>query len=355
MTRAPLKILIHTPVFWPCVGGIEKATENIASGLTSLGHFVTVATETQTTKPEREFVFSVVRRPSFFESIRLVSSADIVFSNGSTANFFPFAKLLGKPFVWTHQTYRFIPPKLSGPGDLVGGCKVIVRRAIAHAVDRNVAISRHMDIEQSLPGQTVIYNPVDVVSFMDIPLCSGEFTFGFLGRIVDDKGLDLLLRALATVNSNRPHSPATLNVIGDGADKEKLQLLANQLAIGRQVTWSGACSGESLRRAIASAGIFVLPSRWAEPMGLVAPELMAAGKPLILPDRGGLSECAGDACLTFSIGDFKTLADAMNQLLHSPALQQTLQQRGLERCQLFSVDNIARQYETLFRDILQQT
>lgn len=366
--------------FWPSVGGLESVSHTLAEGWSKEGHSVTVLTHTRAGS-ERLVAYKVVRNPSWLDTAKLVRNHDVIYSNGSTTHLFPFALYYGKPFVWTHPDCSMkwiVDPSwaVERPGDSmflrqlsychpIALSKVFGRWLVAQFAGVNVAITRHMAELQQLPRQRVIYNPVDY-SFWGVEnpeaakqqLFNSQYNFGFLGRLIKEKGVDDLLYALALVNNGRSEKGlprATLQVIGDGPDRSYLEKLSSELSIADCVKWTGALSGERLLAKVRESCIFVVPSRYHEPMGIVALELLSAGKPIIVSAKGGLAECAGDACLTFQNGDRNALSQAMETLIEDRGLQKSLVSRSLERVKLYGKQQAIVEYLKVFEEQLGHT
>ncbi|MBS0340202.1 MAG: glycosyltransferase, partial [Proteobacteria bacterium] len=102
---------------------------------------------------------------------------------------------------------------------------------------------------------------------------------------------------------------------------------------------------------VGQGAVGIVPSAWEEPMGGVAIELMAAGRGLIVSERGGLAECAGDAGLLFPNGDANALAACMLRILSEPQLRHTLGQRALQRAERFAPGRFVDQYVELLRSV----
>src|SRR5205823_12726758 len=102
-----MKILLYSSVFWPSIGGVETIASCLANNITNLGHDCVLVTETPSqTLDDRKY--SVVRNPSKRERLKLVRNSSLVHSNGSSMAMFPYAKLCGRPFVWTHNGYQLL-------------------------------------------------------------------------------------------------------------------------------------------------------------------------------------------------------------------------------------------------------
>ncbi len=138
----------------------------------------------------------------------------------------------------------------------------------------------------------------------------------FLGRLVSDKGADLLLDALANLKT-RGLAPR-LTIIGRGPEEPNLRRQAAELGITDQVEFAGLQTGEDLARALNAHKILVVPSRWQEPFGIVALEGIACGCVVIGSEGGGLKDAIGPCGVTFPNGDVERLADALASLLAHP-------------------------------------
>src|SRR5437588_1171398 len=101
-----MKILLYSSVFWPSIGGIETITATLADNIVRLGYECIVVTETSLTGKEEARNYEVVRKPGYKKRLSLARQSSIIHSNGASVAMFPYAKLAGKPFIWTHQGYK---------------------------------------------------------------------------------------------------------------------------------------------------------------------------------------------------------------------------------------------------------
>lgn len=378
-----MKILLYASSFWPKVGGVERVTHNLARGLAEAGHAVSLITPTPS-PGELEAPYSIFRSPDDRRIAMLVKEHDLVHASGASARLFPFALRAGKPFSWTHHGYQLAcidgagwvdgqPAPLSPmesfayhrqryglAAAMAGFARLGLRRSVGSLAAANVVTSKHQAAVLRLPRQRLIYNPVDVGAFA----CPGAApggpdpdlpapTFTYVGRLVAEKGVDDLIYALAMVNESEPdEGKSTLKIIGDeGPEKEKLVSLAGRLGVAGRVTFIGSNHPVSTADELKGSGICVIPSAWEEPGALVVLELLAAGKPLIVSERGWLSECAGDACITFPNRDRAKLAEAMRRLKSDMALQRQLRERAGSRLALYDPAAMIGEYEKLFGEI----
>jgi len=111
----------------------------------------------------------------------------------------------------------------------------------------------------------------------------------FLGRLVPNKGCDVLLRAV-------PQLPASAQVwiAGDGPERSKLEELARNLGLGSKVVFLGWAPPERVRELLSRARVLAVPSLWPEPFGLVALEAYASERPVVASSVGGLADLVVD-------------------------------------------------------------
>lgn len=135
--------------------------------------------------------------------------------------------------------------------------------------------------------------------------------FLFVGRLDREKGVDVLLAAMRRVLPTHPQ--ATLRIVGRGADHERLVGLSQDLGLDSAVTFTGWLEPPQVEREISAAWALVAPSLWAEPFGMVAPEAMVRGVPVIASDCGGFADTVTDGETGFLVpaGDTAALADRM--------------------------------------------
>jgi glycosyltransferase involved in cell wall biosynthesis len=141
--------------------------------------------------------------------------------------------------------------------------------------------------------------------------------FAYVGRLVPEKGLDVLLRAAKLLKSEGLRFQLLL--IGDGPERTNLEAqIANEnLQDVARVT--GFLRGSDLSNQMSRIDAVVMPSIWEETAGLAAIEQMMRGKVVIASDIGGLGEIVGDAGLKFPAGDAASLAAQMKKVIENSA------------------------------------
>jgi glycosyltransferase involved in cell wall biosynthesis len=141
-----------------------------------------------------------------------------------------------------------------------------------------------------------------------------------VGNLIAIKGHDLLIRAVALLAAKFP--TLTLELIGDGPERGRLQALAQQVQIGDRVHFLGRRSRQQVASAMQQCTVFALPSRY-EGLGCVYLEAMASGKPVIGCRGQGIEEVIEHGTNGWLVGtdDVEELRDAISTLVTNITLR----------------------------------
>jgi glycosyltransferase involved in cell wall biosynthesis len=175
--------------------------------------------------------------------------------------------------------------------------------------------------------------------------------FAYLGRLVVEKGVSVLLEATRLLRAEGREVHVVL--IGDGPDRPRLEKEIESLGLEGTVRITGFLSGVNLDQILGAVGAIVIPTTMEETAGLAAMEQMVCGRAVIASLVGGLGELVSGSGLTFAPGDPRSLADAMRRILDEPDLVASL--GGIGRgCILLSfshrgmIDAHARLYREVY-------
>lgn len=180
----------------------------------------------------------------------------------------------------------------------------------------------------------------------------GEKIIFFIGRLVREKGVQILLEALPLIWDRFPDVRAV--IAGRGSYAEELHRLALHLGVDRRVTFTGYIDEETRNQLYAHADIAVFPSLY-EPFGLVALEAMAAGTPVVVGDTGGFAETVAHGIngIRAAAGSAAGLAEQICALFDDHELSRRLARRALQDVEeKYSWAFIARQYEADYQKIV---
>jgi len=174
--------------------------------------------------------------------------------------------------------------------------------------------------------------------------------FAYLGRLVTEKGLSVLLEATRLLRAEGRDVEVLL--IGDGPDRPRLEKEITALGLESSARITGFLSGTNLDQALRDVGAIVIPTTMEETAGLAAMEQMVRGRPVIASAIGGLGELVSGSGLTFSPGDPQALADAMMRILDEADLGASLGAVGRQRILLsFSYGGMIDAHARLYREV----
>jgi glycosyltransferase involved in cell wall biosynthesis len=196
--------------------------------------------------------------------------------------------------------------------------------AIGHAVRQArvvLACSRHMAAELEANG--IPARPVAVPVFGPGPgyarTPAAHPQFVCCGRLSREKGGALLVRAFRRVSARVPG--ARLTFVGDGPLRADIERLAADLGLQDVVRVTGWLDAAGVDREISAAWALVAPSLWAEPFGLVVPEAILRGVPVVASRTGGFAESVADGRTGLLVpnGDEDGLADCIERIARRQA------------------------------------
>jgi glycosyltransferase involved in cell wall biosynthesis len=231
----------------------------------------------------------------------------------------------GVELTWMEKQFPFLSPML---------------RRIVRGSDAVTAISTYTAdrLRKAVPGADPVVIPFGAA--VDAPPVpppygwTGEGTFEllFVGRLVERKGVHLLLDALAAIPPSRS---VRLHVVGDGPDRALLEARAASLGLGGRVVFHGFVSSAEKERHFAECHAFVLPAVIdakgdTEGLGVVLIEAQTYAKPVIASRAGGIVDIARDGRNGFLVppGDAGALADAIVACMDDPARARALGEQG---------------------------
>ena len=389
-----IAVLLYSTDFLPGVGGAQQAVAQLARGLVATGNQPTIVTKTPAgTFNDRDLTYRVVRNPGFIDLWRLMGEADIVHLAGPAFIALMIGVLRRKKLVIEHHGYQSIcpnglllyaPRQAACPGHFLAGQYAECVRCVATAngaangttnswtsaiwqlllmfprnwmcrrVSANAAISWHVERRLKLPrSRTVYYGVPDLQgeAISPLPTSPAPVCFGFVGRLVEEKGLIVLLEAASRIRKRG--FDFRLKFIGDGPQRARLEEFVLQNGLRSQVIFTGSLNGEAFHRATADVAAVIVPSIMEETAGLAAIEQMMRGRLVIASDIGGLGEVVGETGLKFSAGDAEQLACCMQRVLDEPGIVNEIGAKARQRAlKLFSEPRMVEEHLDLYREVL---
>jgi glycosyltransferase involved in cell wall biosynthesis len=251
-----------------------------------------------------------------------------------------FGAALSRVFLWVETLFSHLTDRVvaltGGEGRDYTDCNVYPEDKIVH-------IHSGVDIEKFRQS------PVSVVEKKrSLGLAPNAMVVGFIGWLLPIKGPMHLLKAMEAVWHD--HEDVVLVFIGKGDLDVELRTAALQTGADGRINFLGW--RDDVEEIMPLFDIFVLPSL-NEGMGRVLVEAMAAGKPIVASNVGGIPDLVQHDYngLLVAPGDEKALATSIKQLLGNPQKAKLMGQRGREFCSQFSLESMVEKLDILYQDL----
>jgi glycogen(starch) synthase len=318
-----LRILVVSP-FFPNIGGIETVFTLLVREWQSAGHEVKVihpvtvhyhSDFTQT--PETPVYYA----PSFITTGLLHRWCDIVVHGSLNTRYLPALVLSGKPCLITQHgsiTHTGIAPL-----SVIQKMKRWISRRYPNFTCSEF-VARDLGVSPLGTG-----NPYQDDVFFDDKSVERSKDLIFVGRIVSDKGLPLLLRALYELRGQK--ICVKLTVIGTGPELTLCQNLVKDLGIQHAVTFLGVLPPIEVAFELRQHRILVVPSLFWEPFGIVALEGIACGCMVIGSNGGGMGESVGPCGRLFENNSLEGLVEALKEVWSGTPVADLVRERHLAR------------------------
>lgn len=372
-----MRIAIVASDYAPTVGGVQTAVRNIAHHSVRLGHTVTIlsALPLGVQAPAIEPVdgvqvhrFAWGRRPLWSLPIRAIGTLwgmasalrsfkpDLVYIHFLTINalwvlllhyvmrFKLVASARGNDIQGIPQRsrlQRWMLSRLFGKADAVLFCSSYVQRDAApylkHVSPRTfVGVVGDGFNADEFEGQAAYVHAAPYVLGM--------------GRLVEKKGFDLLIRAFACLTDQFPR--VQLLIVGDGQERKSLQDLIDQLNMRERIGLLGFADREKTVGLFLGCEFFVLSSR-IEPFGIVVLEAMAARKAVLATKSGGVVDLVTPGVSGMLVEpEVDALAAGMREMLAHPAETRAMGERALSTVQGHTWEAVTREFLGVFDRVI---
>jgi glycosyltransferase involved in cell wall biosynthesis len=378
----PLKILILNSEYPPIGGGAGTATANLARCLAAQSQDIKVVTTRFGDLPFRENQdgFELIRLPAKRlradrtnpgEQISFILvtiwfclthfhnwKPDIIwaffgFPNGITALLFkiflhiPYIVSLRGGDVPGFRPYDFkFFHRIGGP--LI---KIVWQHASAVVANSQGLQVLALEFYKRVPIR-IIPNGVDFNFFKPVHRNWSPPRLLFIGRVVYQKGMDLLINALSQLDQ----LAWELSIVGDGSYKEQLQAQIDYHQLTNRIHFHGWCKKEELQPFLSQANIFINPSRH-EGMPNAVLEAMASGLPVIASNISGNEELIrdGENGLLFISEDPEGLKNALEILMKNSALCKKMGKNARKEIEKnYRWEHSGLKYLQLLKDIVER-
>lgn len=350
-----MRVLYWTEAFPPSLGGTEVLSATLVEGLARRGADIAVVTDRGELPDCAEHRGVPVHRLPFWEAVsgrdpgRMIEvrrrvealkrsfAPDVIHVNAvGPSLFFHLRTQAAHPAPWLFTPHApLVDPLMRGNEILTEAFRTAER----------VACLSRAQLEQILSFAPDAADRASIV-YCGLPAPPDEPTAApaeprllFVGRLVPEKGVDVVLDATARLLERVPG--VRLTIVGEGPLREDLERQAAALGLNGAARFVGRVP--AVDSYFADAALVLMPSRWQETFGLVALETALHGRPIVVSRVGALPEVVldGETGLVVDSEDPSALAIAAASLLERPqesrrmgraARRRALDTFGLERC-----------------------
>jgi len=381
-----MRILVVTDQYAPMVGGVPNVTQTLAHGLAGRGHAVTLLVPNPGTGGQQPAVSGVdahqvslacsrsVRWPwydgmrlallSLSAARRLISglAPDVIHIHspltlGLVARL--AARQLSIPVIYTnHYLPENVRPGTTRQSRLFDmafyGYLVRFANQCAHVTAPTLTALQLLRAQGLRAPAQVISNGIDLRTYCPGPadsvirerygLRADRPLILYVGRLSQEKGVDVLLAAVARLTTD-----AQVAIAGRGPDSARLAATADRLGLSGRVRFLGFVPDDDLPAVYRLADVFAIPSR-AELQSLATMEAMATGLPVVASDAYSLRELVshGRTGLLITPGRADELAASLDMLLGAPAVRARMAQESLRAVSAHEQSRTWIQWESLY-------
>jgi len=303
-----------------------------------------------------------MQAPMIAERIRAFKP-DVLHSNnlsGLTTAVWRVAAQLGVPVLHTLHDYYLTCPRCSrfnkgqSCGSTCTSCGILTYHrkrathwlsAVVGVSERVLSIHTDMGMFAETPIRTVIRNASTEPPQTPYPrpICTTEVTFGFIGRLTEEKGIENLMRALARL----PRDRIRMMIAGRVSDEEQRRL--RTFAPDARIEFMGFVSPDDFYRQV---DVVVAPSIWHDPGPLVVADAKAAGRPLLGTRFGGMPEVIEHGVTGWlTEADPQSLATSMLAVAANPLKIDEISRRLIADTNKWIFSDVLSSYKNLYEQL----
>jgi len=223
--------------------------------------------------------------------------------------------------------------------------------------NRATIVTLHKKMQQNLKTIGINLDRIKIIPnfvtqiFFDFHDCPTKYTFGYIGRLVYVKGVDLLLDAFNEFHNQHPNS--TLLIIGEGNMQMCIERRIEQLNLKNSVFIMDPVDNDKVPYYLSQISIFVLPSRH-EGLPNILLQAMASKLPIIATDVGGVSEVIENNYngILIPSEDVNFIVKSMNYIYSNENIHRNLSQHAFNSANKYRLEAISNKYFSLINNTL---
>jgi len=388
-----MRILFYSHFFAPSIGGVENIVLSLARGLADLrspeglAEFeITLVTQTpRGSFDDQALPFAVVRQPALSQLWSMIRASDMIHVAGPAVAPVVLGRLARKPVVIEHHGYQAIcpngllfhhPTQSACPGHFerrnYAECfrcnqqnenswkslrllaLTFLRHSLCSGVTCNIAPTKHVAMRNQLPRSKVIFHGIEdpYSGFSSAQSSAYEpNSFAYLGRLVREKGLLILLEAVRLLRQQG--YDVFLRIIGDGPERLNVERAITEWGLQKNACLTGFLVKAELDAALQDIGTIIMPTLMEETAGLAVIEQMMRERLVIASDIGGLAEVVGSTGLLFPPGNAKALAECMKKVMQHSEVISAMGSKARGRAQVvFARPNMIAEHAAVYRTLV---
>lgn len=361
-----MRALFWTTTFKPDIDGVSVFTYPLIRGLQSRGvEFLVVAQRTHTSMPDETICDGVrVRRCSFYAAllahdvrqiaalVRTVArlkrefQPDLIHINTGHGDLF-FHQQTRDAWDCPVLVSSHNSPYTNERNSLYG--RVLHSAGWVNGVSQATLDEVRRLMPEITPRSSVILNGLDAPDLAPAPIDWEAPRLLCFGRVTDEKGFDLAVRAFADIRQRYP--AARLRIAGDGEARPRLEALADSLGVRDAIEFLGWVQPQRIPALLNECSLVLMPSR-SEAFGIAAVQAAHMARPIIAAAVGGLPEVVADGETGFLVAPEQPapIAERALHLLAHPqqgdAMGKAARERALTR---FSLGRVVEEYHQVYR------
>jgi glycosyltransferase involved in cell wall biosynthesis len=340
------KLIVYSENYLPSIGGLENNTLLLCESLVSLGFMVTLLTPQKNAL--KHIAFDVIESSSLITFFNEIKKNDLLFVNGGVS----FKIIL--PALIARKAYIIIYQMATLFNDIRNNAlktRVLngTRKLLAFLALKNIGVSNYSFLElQQIFGKknsALLTNPADPNFIEDTHLTkdlSLPFRCLFAGRLIDGKGIKLLIEAVHQINKDK--ELVQLHIVGDGPEKP---YILEQTKANNYIIYHLPVSKNGLKNLLALTHLTVIPStHHIEGSPLIMAESIIMGVPVLVSSQPAMEASICSSQLVFDSGDCSDLITRLKALTN-PDVYQTVKKHCQQISEQYSYPNYLKQLKHL--------
>jgi glycosyltransferase involved in cell wall biosynthesis len=334
-----MKILFISSTFYPSIGGIQTFSQYLIKYLIKKKNNVILITNTKMNKNEKKkFNYQIFDKPNQKKINKLHDWANIIFHNHlsirlSSIKFRHFKKTIITTQYWLGDRFSLIK---------------FFKRIFLILCSQRIFISKAIMDHVNLNGK-IFFNFYNEKIFFKIkPFTKRKKQIIFVGRMTDEKGVEILLKAITEIKNLLKINEVTF--IGSGDELKSYIILSKELKVFKYINFINR-SHKSLRGYFNNHKIHVVPSK-KEPFGIVALEGNASGCISILSNNYGLAEFDKKTFQFFESNDYISLSRTLIKNIKKPSIPKNVNRKN--NLSKYQLSHIGKKYLSIFYNVMEK-